>query len=190
MRFSRKVMTARKTSAIGVILVVVIGLVVVGVLLNSLFSDPPVPPPSEPPGEEPEIIIVNGLKAWAVANYSQDFMPGTPEEHPFYTLILLNVTNIGNTTVTDFHAVRVTIYFTDTDNTLVTLNLVSRIQYFVWPQIGPNESVVFEYINTGESAFSPSIEEDTLLYSRVLTRWENENQMILTTPPSTLLYTS
>lgn len=185
-------MIARKTTAIGVILVVVIGLAIVGVLLNSLFSSPPqVPPSPESPGEEPEIIIVNGLKAWAVANHSQDFMPGSPEEgHPFRTLILLNITNIGNTTVTDFHAVRVTIYYNDTGNTLVTLNLVSRIQYFIWPQIGPNESIVFEYINTEESVFSPSIDEGTPLYSRVLTRWENDNQMILTTPPSALLYTS
>jgi hypothetical protein len=184
-------MIDRKTTAIGVILVVVIGLSVVGVLINSLFSDPlQVPPPSEPPGENPEIVIVNELKAWAEAIYWQDFMPAIPEEGPpFMTLIWVNVTNIGNVTVTNFEAFRVTIYFSITNLPLVTLELMSNIQYFIWPHIEPGESVVFEFTNNRDSIFSPSIEEGAMLYSRVLTSWGNGSEMILTTPPSALFHT-
>jgi len=184
-------MISTKATTIGVILVVVTGLTVVGVLVNSSFSDPlQVPPPAEPPGDEPEIITKDGLEAWAEAIYSQDFMPEIPEEGPpFYTVIWLNVTNNGNITVTNFHVVRVTIYFFDTNRPLATLDLVSNIQYFVWPELRPGKCADFEYINVRDTIFSPTIDEGTLLYSRVLTQWENGGEMILTTPPFALLYT-
>ncbi|MHA2384073.1 MAG: hypothetical protein ACXACT_15985 [Candidatus Thorarchaeota archaeon] len=179
-------MIDRKIAAIGIILVVVIGLGIVGVLLYSY----PIPPPEEPPGEEPEIVIKDGLEAWAEAIYWQDFMPAIPEEGPpFYTLIWVNVTNTGNTTITNFHPVRMSIYFYNTSQVLVTLDLTSNIQYFVWPQIGSGESVVFEFTNVRDSIFSPTIEEGAVLYSRVLATWESGSEMILTTPPSALLYT-
>jgi hypothetical protein len=184
-------MTARKTAAIGNILVAVIGLGAVGVLINLPFSDPlQVPPPAERPGEDQEPIIKNGLSACAEAIYWQDFMPIIPAEGPpFYTIIRINVTNTGNVTVTNFHAVRVTIYFYNTSLPLVTLDVMSSIQYFVWPEIKPGDSADFEYTNVRDSIFSPVIEEGAVLYSRVLTRWENGSEMILTTPPSPLEYT-
>ena len=179
-------MIDRKIAAIGIILVVVIGLGIVGVMLYS-YS---VPPPEEPPGEEPEIVIKDGLEAWAEAIYWQDFMPAIPEEGPpFYTIIWVNVTNTGNTTITNFHPVRVTIYFYNTSQVFVTLDLTSNIQYFVWPQIGPGESAVFEFTNVRDTIFSLTIEEGAVLYSRVLATWESGSEMILTTPPSALLYT-
>jgi hypothetical protein len=179
-------MIDRKIAAIGIILVVVIGLGIVGVMLYSQS----VPPPEEPPGEDPEIITVDGLEAWAEAIYWQDFMPAIPEEGPpFYTIIWVNVTNTGNITITNFHPVRVTIYFYNTSQVFVTLDLTSNIQYLVWPQIGPGESVVFEFTNVRDSIFSPTIEEGAALYSRVLATWESGSEMILTTPPSALLYT-
>ena len=106
-------MLARKITAIGIILVTVLGLGVFGIFLIIINSNPlQIPPPSEPPGEEPEIIIENELEAWSEAVYSQDFMSPIPEEGPpFMTLIWVNLTNTGNTTVTYFYAVRVTIYF-------------------------------------------------------------------------------
>ena len=184
-------MIGMKTTAIGIVLVVVTGLTVAGVFINSSFSDPlQVPPPVEPPCDEPEIVTKDGLEAWAEAIYSQDFMPEIPEEGPpFYTVIWLNVTNRGNITVSYFHAVRVTIYFYNTDLPLVTLDLVSNIQYFVWPEIRLGKCADFEYINVRNTIFSLTIEEGTLLYSRILTQWENGGEMILTTPPSALFYT-
>ncbi|MHA2208854.1 MAG: hypothetical protein ACXABV_06760 [Candidatus Thorarchaeota archaeon] len=184
-------MTARKTTAMAIILAAVIGLGAVGVLINLSFSDPlSVPPPAEPPGEDSEPVIKDGLSACVEAIYWQDFMPEIPDEGPpFYTIIRINVTNTGNTTVTNFHAVRVTIYFYNTSLPLVTLNLVSNIQYFVWPEIRPGETADFEYTNVRDSIFSPTTEEGAVLYSRVLARWENGSEMILTTPPSPLEYT-
>ncbi|MHA2143363.1 MAG: hypothetical protein ACXADC_18285 [Candidatus Thorarchaeota archaeon] len=184
-------MTAGKTTAISIILVAVIGLGVVGVFYSlSLLDSYQVPPPAEPPGEELEPIVRDDLLASAIAVYWQDFMPIAPSEGPpFYTIIRINVTNTGNTTVTNFHAVRVTIYFHNSSLPLVTLDVTSTIQYFVWPEIRPGESAEFEYTNVRDSIFSPTIEEGAVLYSRVLTRWENGNEMILTTPPSPLEYT-
>ena len=186
-----RVMTAGKTTAIGIILVAVIGLGVVGVLMNLSFADPlQIPPPTEPPGDDLELTSKDGLQAWARAVYWQDFMPMIPPQGPpFYMVICINVTNTGNITVTNFHAVRVTIYFHNSSLPLTTLNITSTIQYLVWPEIRPGESAEFEYTNVRDSIFSPTIEEGAVLYSRVLTRWENGNEMILTTPPSELGYT-
>ena len=184
-------MSAKKIIAISTILVAVIGLGVIGAgFFVPGYNPLQIPPPSEPPGEEPEANTQNGLEAWAEAIYWQDFMPGSSSENPpFYTVIWVNVTNTGSTTVTSFHAVRVTIYFYNTSLPLATLDLTSSIQYFVWPEIRPGETVSFEFTNVRDSVFSPTVEEDTLLYSRLLTRWENGSEMILTTPPSALLYT-
>jgi hypothetical protein len=182
-------MSVKKIAALSITLVAVLGL---GLFGPELFmaNQLQIPPPAEPPGEEPEITIAYGLEACAKAIYWQDFMPGFSEEGPpFYTIIWINVTNTGNTTVTNFHAVRATIYFYNNSQSLATLELESSIQYFVWPEIRPGKSADFEYTNVRDSIFSPTIEEGTLLYSRVLVRWENGNEMILTTPPSALLYT-
>ncbi len=181
-------MKARKPTATAIILVAVIGLGVVGVLYSLGFLDPlQVPPPEEPPGEELEPTTKDGLTATARAIYWQDFMPSVPPEGPpFYTVIWINVTNTGNITITNFYAVRVTIYFHDTMSPLVTLDLESTVQYFVWPEVKPGESFEFEYTNSRASIFSPTIEKYTILYSRVLTRWGNESELIVTTPPSPL----
>ncbi|MFW9802488.1 MAG: hypothetical protein ACFFFC_07545 [Candidatus Thorarchaeota archaeon] len=184
-------MSAWKVTTAGIILVAVLGLGVVGGMLLIADSNPlQIPPPPGPPGEEPEIIIEGELEGWAEAIYWQDFMPDIPDEGPpFYTIIWINVTNIGNITVEYFYAVRMTIYFYDNCSPLATLDLDSNIQYFVWPMIRPGGSAVFEFTNVRNSIFSPTIDEGTLLYSRVLTKWENGNEMILTTPPSPLGYT-
>ena len=117
-------------------------------------------------------------------------MPAIPPEGPpFYLIIWINVTNTGTNTVTNFNAIRTTIYFHNTSQVFVTLDLMSSIQYIVWPQIGPGESVVFEFTNVRDSIFSPTIEEGAVLYSRVLATWESGGEMILTTPPSDLFYT-
>ncbi len=183
-------MTARKFTAMGVILVAIIGLGVLGVFINLFYSSPPeIPPPPEPPEEEPEIIIKDGLAAWAETTYWQDFMPEIPEEGPpFFTTVCVNVTNNGTTTVNNFWAVQVTIFFYNTSGQLVTLDLVSSVEYFVWPEIRPGESVVFEFTNDRNNIFSPSIEEGAVLYSKVLTRWGLESEMELTTLPSALQY--
>jgi hypothetical protein len=184
-------MSAWKVTAVGIILVAVLGLGAIGGMLLIADSNPlQIHLPLGPPGEEPEIIIEAGLEGWAEAIYWQDFMPEILEEGPpFYTIIWINVTNIGNITVEYFYAVRMTIYFYDNCSPLVTLDLDSNIQYFVWPMIRPGGSALFEFTNVRDCVFSPTIDEGTLLYSKVLTRWENGNEMILTTPPSELGYT-
>ena len=181
-------MSDRRTIAIVVILVTVLGMGVIGIILNVPRTDLlQVPPPSVPPGENPEIIISHGLEVWAEASYGQDFMPFIPREGPpFYTLIRVNVTNTGETTVSDFEAIRMTIYFDNTSVPLVTLNLTLVGD---WQQIGPGENTVLVFTNSRDSIFSPTIDEGTELYGRILTRWGDGIESILTTPPSAVLFT-
>ncbi len=176
-------MSNRRIVAAVIILVTVLGM---GVYV-SLSGIPQVPPPLSPPGENPDIIISNELELWAEAFYWQDFMPIVPEEGPpFFIRILVNVTNTGNTTVSDFDAIRTTIYFHNNSLPLVTLNLIIVGDPI---QISPGESIVLEFTNDRNSVFSPTIEEGAVLYSRILIRWAGGLEGILTTPPSALGYT-
>ncbi len=170
----------------GIILVTVLGLGVLGII-NLLQFGFQVPPPSFPPGENPDIIVSHDLAVWAEAVYWQDFMPTFSEEGPpFFIRIWVNVTNTGSTTVSNFEAVRTTIYFHNNSMPLVTLNLIIVGDPI---QIGPGESIVLDFTNNRNSVFSPTIEEDTVLYSRILIRWGYGIESILTTPPSALGYT-
>ena len=179
-------MTDRRVLGIVVFVVcVVLGLGVARLFVNLSFQ---VPPPSHLPGADPEIIVTDELTAWAKAVYGQNFMPVVPAEGPpFSVVVIVNVTNTGNSTISSFEVPRVTIYFNGTRIPLVTLNL--RVVQPDSCEIGPNESIVVKLRNDRETIFSPSIEGGTVLYSRVLTRWENGNEMILTTPPSALSHT-
>ena len=185
--FTRILLLDRRVLGTFVLVVTVLGLGVVGLILN--VSNPlQVPPPANPPGEIPEIVISTNLEAWAEASYWQDFMPFVPEEGPpFYMIVYVNVTNTGNSTVTNFEVPRVSIYFHNTSILLVTLNL--HVVLSEWSEIGPGESFLIELTNDRNTIFSPTIEEGAVLYSRVLTRWGNGIEMILTTPPSALLFT-
>ena len=170
----------------GIILVIVLGM---GVYV-SLSGIPQVPPPSFPPGENPDIIISHNLEVWAEAFYWQDFMPIVGSEvPPFFIIIWVNVTNTGNTTVSNFDAVRTTIYFHNNSMPLVTLNLILGGEWSEWPQIGPGESIVLDFTNDRNSVFSPTIEKGAILYSRILIRWGYGIEEILTTPPSPVHYT-
>jgi hypothetical protein len=180
-------LTDKRVIGFIVLIVTIIGLGVSGLILN-VFDPLQVPPPLFPPGEDPEIVITQELEAWAEAYYWQDFMPSFPEEGPpFYLIVWINVTNIGDSIVTDFEANRVTVYFYNTSMPLVTLNLHKVLSE--WSEIGPGESFLIQLTNDRNSIFSPAIEEGAVLYSRVLTRWGNGSEMILTTPPSALVYT-
>jgi len=189
---SRTLLSYRKSMVIIIILVMVLGMgvsmIIVG-FIQLLQSDPTqVPPPSFPPGEDPDIIVSHNLEVWAEAMYSQDFMPFVPAEGPpFGTIIWVNVTNTGNTTVNNFEAVRTTIYFHNNSMPLVTLNLIIVGDS---KQIGPGESIILRFINDKESIFSPTIEEGTVFYSRILTRWGDNIEEVLTTPPSAVFFTS
>ena len=163
-----------------------------GVLfINWLFQESlQVPPPELPPGQEPEVYRDGDVEIWAVAEFTQDFMPAIPPEGPpFYTFIKINITNTGNSTIIHPYANRATIYYNDTLDPLVTLNLTSAIQYFKEVEIHPGESIVMEFINDRSEIFSPTIDEGTMLFARVVFAWGDGFEEILTTPPNALLYT-
>lgn len=180
---------ATRRAFVSVILVVgiVAGLSIGGLYMN-LSYPLQVPPPTHLPGADPEVFITGNLTAWAEAVYWQDFMPFVPPEGPpFLVVVDVNVTNKGTSTISGLEIPRLTIYFDGTRTPLATLSL--HVVSSELSEIGPGESFVIQLTNDRDTVFSPSIEEGTALYSRVLLEWEIGNTMILTTPPSTLFYT-
>lgn len=175
-----------------IVSVVVIICAISGVLFISwLIQDPiQVPPPELPPGQEPDVYRDGDVELWAEAEFSQDFMPAIPPEGPpFYVFIKINITNTGNSTISNLGASRATVYYNDTLDPLVTLNLTSAIQYFKEVEIRPGESIVMEFINDRSEIFSPTIEEGTVLFARVIFTWGEGHEQILTTPPKALMFT-
>jgi hypothetical protein len=163
-----------------------------GILYISWFIKDPmqVPPPESAPGLEPIVYRDGDVELWAEAEFSQDFMPAIPPEGPpFYAFIKINITNTGNSTISNLGASRATVYYNDTLDPLVTLNLTSAIQYFKEVEIRPGESIVMEFINDRSEIFSPTIEEGTVLFARVVFTWGEGNEQILTTPPKALMFT-
>lgn len=181
-------MTDKKTIIASFLVIAVIGVGVSAALLSNVVPQQ-VPPPDSLPDETVDIVTSGDLRIWAEAVYWQDFMPSVPPEGPpFYTVITVNITNDGDVTITDIFAPRVTIYYNSTFNALVTLNLTTVNQYFAPLSVSPGESVEIEFTNVRSTIFSPSIDEGTALYSRVLFHWEN-GETILTTVPTELSFT-
>jgi hypothetical protein len=178
---------------VGSILVVIVlaGIGMLSLYFTSLGQGSlTVPPPADPPGRDLVIVIKGDLVLWAEAEFWQDFMPIVPPEGaPFHSLIRINITNNGESTLTNFWAPRVTLYFNETLDSLVTLNLTTAIETFAPVEIAPGESVVIEYINERNEIYSPDIDEGTGLYARVLFIWNDVYSSILTTAPSPLEYT-
>lgn len=175
-----------------IIAAVVIVCAITGVLFINWFLQDPlqVPPPDSPPSQDPDIYKDDNVELWAEAEFSQDFMPAIPPEGPpFYVFIKINITNTGNSTIIHPYASRATVYYNDTLDPLVTLNLTSAIQYFKEVEIRPGESIVMEFINDSSEIFSPTIDEGTVLFARVVFAWGDGFEQILTTPPNALLYT-
>jgi hypothetical protein len=178
----------RRVVAIIVGVVVIFGVGIMGILLNAAYLDPlRIPPPSIPPDEAVEKTTLDGIEVWAEASYWQDFMPSIPEEGPpFYAAVRVHIINTGNTTIADFNAFRMTIYYNGTIIPLVTLALVPVEDC---PQINPGDNMVIEFTNSREQIYSPSINEGSGLYSCILATWSSGVDIILTTSPSALFYT-
>jgi hypothetical protein len=117
-------------------------------------------------------------------------MPAIPPEGPpFYTSIKINITNTGTANVSNLGASRATIYYNDTIEPLVTLDLTSVIEYFNPVEVGPGESIIMEFTNDRSKVYSPTIQEGTMLFARMIFVWDTDHELILTTPHSSLLYT-
>lgn len=147
-----------------------------------------VPPPTSPPTDVVDFYHVGGLWFNASAYYWQDFMPITPAEGPpFMFVIWVTVTNNGNSTAYNFTAVKATLYFAGTLKPLHTFAL-GRVDTGA-NSTSPGSTIVMEFTNQRTEAFSPSLEEGTGLYARVLITWADSQEAVLTTPPSPVHFT-
>ncbi|MGY5853803.1 MAG: hypothetical protein RTU92_09575 [Candidatus Thorarchaeota archaeon] len=166
----------------------------VGVLsysLNALtLGSGHLPPATTAPGPDSEVITDGDVELWADSEFWQDFMPAVPPEGPpFYAVVGINITNNGDTKIVNIGVAQATVFFYDTGQPLASLNMTTVNYYFAPIEIGPGESIYIEYINSRSEIYSPTLEEDTMLYARVLFVWGDGNQQILTTPPAALLFT-
>ena len=159
--------------------------------LNLLSLEPlQVPPPASPPGVSSGTTTTGDLVILAEGTFWMDYMPSVPPEGaPFYSRIHLNITNTGDSTFTHLNAVRMTLYYNDTIDPLVTLNLTPTIMTFAPIELGPGDSIIMEFTNNRDEMYYPSIEEGTGLYARILFNYGDGGEAILTTSPSALLYT-
>ena len=159
--------------------------------LNMLPLGPlQVPPPASPPDENSGTTTSGDLVIGVEGEFWMDYMPSVPPEGaPFYSLIRLNITNTGDSIIIHLNAVRMTIYYNDTIEPLVTLNLVATIMTFAAIELGPEESIILEFTNNREEVYYPSIEEGTGFYARILFIYGGGEEVILTTSPSSLMYT-
>jgi hypothetical protein len=102
-------------------------------------------------------------------------------------VISVTVTNNGSSTVYNLTAVKATLYFAGTLNPLHTFAL-TRVGTG-GNSTSPGDTIVMEFTNERNVIFSPSLEEGTGLYARVLVTWADSQQAILTTPPSPVQFT-
>ncbi len=159
-----------------------------GVLLILGTASADVPPPASPPTGSVDHIEVNGLRLNASAYYWQDFMPAIPDEGPpFMFIIWITVKNNGNSTVDNIAAIKATLYFAGTLTPLRTF-MLTRVDSGA-NSTAPGETILMEFTNQRGEIFSPDIEEGTGLYARVLFIWAGNQQAILTTQPSPLMFT-
>ncbi|MHA2064967.1 MAG: hypothetical protein ACXABY_11390 [Candidatus Thorarchaeota archaeon] len=168
-------------------LAIILVMIVAGSLAFLSDFTPPVAPPDEPPSGAVEPVIVDDLQISATAYFWQDFMPAVPPEGPpFYLVIRVNATNLGNTTVFGLDVFTVTVYFGDSLNILHTFKIEPGLSCcFDEFSVAPNNTELFEFTNDRETIFSPEIEEGTSLYAQVQLVWDT-GQAVLTTPPALL----
>lgn len=181
-------MADSKFVAIILVLIMAVGMTGAFFLLGSMDLTQ-VPPPVKPPSDQRIVITSGNVVLWAEAEYWQDFMPGDDPYNEFYTRIRVNITNNGDSVIENLAALRTTIYYNGTVTPFVTLNLTQSMWTLVPIVVQPGESIIIEYTNDRSSIFSPTIEEGTSLYSRVLFRWGDGQETILTTSPTELYFT-
>ncbi len=182
-------MNQRTVIALIVIVGVISAVGTITLLMGLNQSTPEVPPPENPPGNEVDVFIGENIELSAKAIFSQDFMPIIGDEGPpFYVLIRVNVTNTGDTVLEDLNAIRTTLYYNGTLTVFTTLNLTHAHQTLLPITVQPGECAIIEFINDRSEVFSPTIDEGTYLYARVLFVYDH-GECILTTPPSEVMFT-
>ncbi len=184
-------MSDKRLFATIIVVIVLGGIGVISYSLNAMtYGSDHLPPPTTTPGPDPEVITDGGVELWAEAEFWQDYMPAIPPEGPpFHALVGINITNNGDTTVTDIGVAQATIFLYETGQPIVSINMTTAACYFVPIEIRPGESIYIDFINPSGEIVSTTLEEDTMLYARVMFVWGNGYQQILTTPPAALYYT-
>ncbi len=171
-------------------LVIILVVTVAGTLVILSDFTSPIAPPDAPPTGVVDPVIVDDLQLSITAYFWQDFMPDIPPEGPpFYLVLRVKATNLGNTTVLGLNVFAVTVYFGDSLNVLHTFKIEPGLACcFDEFTVPPNRSELFEFTNDRETVFSPELDEGVILYARVQVVWDN-GESIVTTAPAPLGFT-
>jgi hypothetical protein len=135
----------------------------------------PVPASDTPPYDfEPvDTIHAGSLTLNATANATG----GIPHQGPmtFRMILVMNVTNTGSEDITDFHAVKVSVYNTDND-LFYTFGFLDDSNVTILA----GESVSLSYRNNQTRVEFPF--EPLRIYARVLVTFDENREVIVTTP--------
>jgi hypothetical protein len=168
---------------------VIVGLIVVisGVVLysfsvrylqTSIPPPDPIPPVSASDTPPDDIFPVETIHAGSLALTATANATGAiPHQGPmtFRMILVMNITNTGSEDITDFHAVKVSVYNTDNE-----LFYTFGFLYDSNVTIAAGESVSLSYQNSQTRVEFPF--EPWFIYARVLVTFNVNREVIVTTP--------
>ncbi len=136
----------------------------------------PVPPSANPPENttDYETIAVGSLQLNATGDISGMIPHSGPID--FYVSLLVNITNNGTEDVTDFHAIKVSLYYLDA-GLFYTFGLTPDTNL----TIPAGQSVTLTYHNY-ITRIDTSFLMGSYVYACVLISFDNNQECILTTP--------
>ncbi|MFX1367914.1 MAG: hypothetical protein ACFFAY_04890 [Promethearchaeota archaeon] len=166
-------------TAFGVAVVGLLALMVVIGLLPT-FAPPMEPLPPIPPSDTPPDSI-DSIETLQVGSLLLNTTANATGMIPHYGLmifrlsLIINITNIGSEAISDFRAIRVSVYSTENE-----LFYTFRFQNDWNATIEAGESVALSYQNYPTSVEKPFEPWD--IYARVLVTFDVNREVILTTP--------
>ena len=179
----------QKRIAYFLVALICIGFVIVGILVRFYPLVPneptlpllePLPPADETPCEE---IVPFKIDNFTFSAQSKFFMmlPHRPPNHFSFDLVI-NVTNEDSSSLSNFDAVKATVFFQN-NSLLYTFGLTPLENY----SIDAGEVRVLNYENDRNMPIVLSKLQFELLYLRVLVMYNSSEEVIITTPLTSIL---
>jgi hypothetical protein len=179
----------QKRAAYIFIALIFIGFVILGILVRFYPIVPneptlppldPLPPADETPGEEIVPFKVDNI-TFSVQSKFFMILPHRAPNHFSFDLVI-NVTNEGSSSLSNFDAVKATVFFQN-NSLLYTFGLTPLENY----SIATGEERVLNYENDRNMPEVLSKLQFEFLYLRVLVMYNSSEEVIITTPLTSIL---
>lgn len=166
-----------------------IGFIILGILMRfyPIVPDEPIlppldslPPADETPSDELIPVTVGNITFSAQAEFFM-MLPHRPPNHFSFDLTI-NVTNEGSSSLSNFDAVKASVFFQN-NSLLYTFGLIPSDNY----SIATGEKRVLNYENDRKMPVVLSALQFEHLYLRVLILYNSSEEVIITTPLTNIL---